>query len=170
MVLPTIVPSLNELPDGVISIRTFADDLKVSHLAALQPDPCDRVVTDMTVGNDCLMQIHFIEIDADMRIVIDVAVVDYQVTIALHQLDPDFAAADQQVSKYGLHGFFEPHTDRFRMTAADFKAGDNRHTLVLPDFVTNTAGVAGTPVSADEMERRTRPRHDNASPAGANQR
>ena len=157
------------LLDIVIVLNVVADDLKVSHLTTQQPDAGDRVVTDVTVGNDCLMQIHFIEIYTDVRIVIDMAVVDYQVAIALHQLDPDFAAADQQVSKYGLHGSLKAQANRFRISAVDFKAGDNRHTLVPPDFVTNTAGVARTSVSADEMKRRPRPRHDNASPAGTDQ-
>jgi len=87
------------------------------------------------------MEVDVVEVDADVAIVIDVAVVDYQVSVAFLELDADFASANEQVRQGGLHGLFEAQTDRFGVGAADFDARYDGQALAFPDLVSDACAA-----------------------------
>ena len=94
----------------VVIFYVVAHDLEVAHLPAQQPDSRQRIVAYVAGANDCLVQIHTVEVNSDLSIVIDVTVVDQEVAIALHKMDAYLTPADKQIRESRLHRLFQPHT------------------------------------------------------------
>ena len=78
----------------VIVFNVVADQLKVADLTAPNEDSRDRVVADVAVVDDDLMQIDTVEKYANFQIVVDMTMTDDQVAIALFQVDTCLAAAN----------------------------------------------------------------------------
>ena len=89
------------------------------------------------------------EVDADLSVVVDVAVVDYQVAVSYGQMDAGLALANEQVCEGCLHCFFEPQSDGFGVDASDFDACYDGHALSLPDVFADAARVASSLVRAE---------------------
>ena len=88
---------------GHVSFDVTAADLKIPDFAFADNDAALVVIADVAVGNVDLMKVEFVEEDPDSGVVIQMAVVDDDISISLRQNEPVSSRANGDTSQRRLH-------------------------------------------------------------------
>ncbi len=80
------------------------------------------------------MQREVVVENADTAIVVNVAIADEHVPIAVHQMNAVAALANEAARDRELHRAVDLHGVGLGMRAGEFEPVDHRHALVPPDF------------------------------------
>ncbi len=145
-------------------------DLHVTHFAAARHHAAAVAITDVAADDVRLMQVDVIVVDADAAVLIDVAGRDQHVAVALDQMNPVPALANDGARDGKLHRPLGLDAVGFGVIANDFEPLDHRRALAFPDFGFDGLRIRRAAMRADELDRRAGARHDDACRAVARER
>jgi hypothetical protein len=126
-----------------------------------EPDSSETVVADVTTGDVDLVQIDLVEVNSHAGVMIDVAVADQNISIALSEMNAVPTAPNYHSLKDRLHRLNQFDTVSFRMSAFDFYVLNRGQTLIGIDIPPHGTRTAGSAVRTDQTNRRAGSRHQN---------
>ena len=115
----------------------------------------------MRIGDDGLVQVDFIEMNADARVVIEVAAIDDQVAGSLGDMHGRADVPDQHTRQCRLHDADNANAVGFRVIAFNLDAIYCRHAFVLPFLGAKPAGISGAGMCAFQEQCRSGTGHDD---------
>jgi len=114
------------------------------------------------------MQVDRVEKDADAAVVVNVAIGNQHVAIAIGEMNAVSALANEHLMKRWLHDAFDADAVGLGVLADDLDAGDDRHAFAAPLVVHEVRRIGGAAMRADEVERGAGAAHQNSrGPIGA---
>ena len=108
-----------------------------------------------------------VKMDPDLPVLVDVAVGDDDVPVALYQVDAGGAVADEHCAEGCLEGLLQAQADSFLMISEDLDVLHQGQTLTVPGKLADGVRLCGSLVGTDEMKGRAGGGHANPGPAGA---
>jgi len=119
-------------------------------------------VADVVADNDDLVKIATVEEDAGVVIVVDVALADDEVAVALGEMQAVVAVSDEHFANGGLHGSEQLDADRARMAAMHLEAADNGEAFTFPRVRFYAGRSSGALVVTDDAQGGAGAFHENA--------
>ena len=115
----------------------------------------------MIVGDDCLVQVDPVQVNADPRVVVQMAVTHDDIAGSVRDVNCGSNFANQNACDRGLHDTDYLNPIGGRVATFDFDIADHWHAFSLPLFGSEAKRVGRLRMSRQQPERRAGAGHDD---------
>ena len=131
----------------VVVFDVVAGDLQVADLAVLNSNTAAAAVADVIVGDDCLVQVDPVQVNADPRVVVQMAVTHDDIAGSVRDVNCGSNFANQNACDRGLHDTDYLNPIGGRVAPFNFDVAEHWHAFSLPLFGAEAKRVGGLRMS-----------------------